>query len=301
VLSQIGLLGAATDTTIWLYIFWHGFFPIAVIAYALLKENEGKARTHPHSSGDGAVAWTVSIVVAAVCGATLLATKGQNLLPVLAKNDHYTYLMTAVASLVALINVTALFVLWTRRAQAVLDLWLMVVICAWIFDISLSVIFNAGRFDLGFYVGRLYGLLATTLVLLVLLFEMTGMYARLARLLKLEQREHKRDTEEGRQVFDTSLDLILVTDRQGNFTRVSPSCWAILGYRTEEMIGHSAVKFIHHDDLDPTRSEMRAARRGGKHATSRRATSTGMGASSQWRGQEFGRSRNSAISSSAAT
>ena len=36
----------------------------------------------------------------------------------------------------------------------------------------------------------------------------------------------------------------------------------ILGYRPEEMIGHSAVEFIHPDDLDSTREEMRSARRG---------------------------------------
>ena len=36
----------------------------------------------------------------------------------------------------------------------------------------------------------------------------------------------------------------------------------ILGYRPEEMIGHSAVDFIHPDDLDNTREEMRTARRG---------------------------------------
>jgi signal transduction histidine kinase/CheY-like chemotaxis protein len=36
----------------------------------------------------------------------------------------------------------------------------------------------------------------------------------------------------------------------------------ILGYRPDEMIGHSAVEFIHPDDLDSTRAEMRAARRG---------------------------------------
>jgi PAS domain S-box-containing protein len=72
----------------------------------------------------------------------------------------------------------------------------------------------------------------------------------------------KREIEERRRIFDTSPDLILVTDRQGNFTRVSPSCEAILGYRPEEMTGHSAVEFIYPDDLEPTRSEMRLARHG---------------------------------------
>ena len=36
----------------------------------------------------------------------------------------------------------------------------------------------------------------------------------------------------------------------------------ILGYEPAEMIGHSAVEFIHPDDLDSTREEMRSARRG---------------------------------------
>lgn len=64
------------------------------------------------------------------------------------------------------------------------------------------------------------------------------------------------------RIFATSLDLILVVDRKGNFLRVSPSSTAILGYRPEEMVGHSAAEFVHPDDLDNTRAEMRQARRG---------------------------------------
>jgi len=65
-----------------------------------------------------------------------------------------------------------------------------------------------------------------------------------------------------RHVFETSLDLILVTDRPGTFVAISPSCTATLGYRRDEMIGRTGADFIHPDDLDPTRSEMRLARRG---------------------------------------
>jgi PAS domain S-box-containing protein len=43
---------------------------------------------------------------------------------------------------------------------------------------------------------------------------------------------------------------------------VSPSALAILGYDPEEMIGRSAVEFVHSEDLENTRNEMRAARRG---------------------------------------
>ena len=65
------------------------------------------------------------------------------------------------------------------------------------------------------------------------------------------------------RIFATSLDLILVTDRRGVFSLVSPSSESLLGYRPEEMIGRTAVDFIHPDDLEDTRNEMREARRRG--------------------------------------
>src|SRR5207244_4426290 len=55
---------------------------------------------------------------------------------------------------------------------------------------------------------------------------------------------------------------ILMTDNQGIFTQVSPSSAAILGYRPDEMVGRNAIKFVYPDDLEPTRIEMRSARRG---------------------------------------
>ena len=35
--APTGLLGAGEQTTAWLYLFWHGGFPLAVAAYALLR------------------------------------------------------------------------------------------------------------------------------------------------------------------------------------------------------------------------------------------------------------------------
>ena len=42
-------------------------------------------------------------------------------------------------------------------AHSVLDLWLMMVFCVWVFDIALASVSNAGRFDVGWYAGRIYG------------------------------------------------------------------------------------------------------------------------------------------------
>src|SRR5262245_29682225 len=38
--SPGGLFGAGSQTTVWLYMVWHGVFPLLVIGYALLKAND---------------------------------------------------------------------------------------------------------------------------------------------------------------------------------------------------------------------------------------------------------------------
>jgi PAS domain S-box-containing protein len=72
----------------------------------------------------------------------------------------------------------------------------------------------------------------------------------------------RRDEIINQRLFETSLDLILIVDQNGNFLRVSPSVEAILGYRPDELIGKIATGYVHRDDLENTRQEMRLARRG---------------------------------------
>ncbi len=260
--SAAGLLGAGPQSTAWLYMFWHGGFPIAVIVYALTKD-DSLSGVRASASARYLVPFSVVGVVASVVTLTVLATVGQAVLPSIMRADAYTPAMIFVVSTVWVLSAGALAMLWLRR-HSVLDLWLMVVMCAWLCDIALSAVLNDGRFDLGFYAGRVYGLLAATFVLLVLLVETGVLYAQLARWFTAERQGHLREMEERRLIFETSLDLILVTDRQGNFVRVSPSSLAILGYQPEDMAGRSAAEFIHPADLERTRNEMRLARRGKK-------------------------------------
>jgi signal transduction histidine kinase len=76
----------------------------------------------------------------------------------------------------------ALAVLLVRGPHTVLDVWLMVVMGAWAFDMALSAVFNGGRFDLGWYAGRIYGLVAASVLLAVILGEYSRHYARLAQV-----------------------------------------------------------------------------------------------------------------------
>jgi signal transduction histidine kinase len=170
-----GLLGAGPQTTAWLYMFWHAGFPLLVLGYAADKPDRGApALARPGA----AVAFSVAAVSAAACALTLLATAGQEALPPIMRGDRYTEAMIVVVSSVWLLSLAALVALWRRGPATVLDLWLMVVMCAWVFDIGLAAVFNHGRFDLGFYAGRLYGLAAASLVLAVLLIEHSVLYAR---------------------------------------------------------------------------------------------------------------------------
>ena len=171
--SPTGLLGAGPQSTAWLYMFWHAGFPLCVIGYALLKDR-------PAGAGAGALAGALAGVLAAALAFALLATAGASLLPPIMRGNAYTPAMIFVVSSVWGASLLALAVLWRRRPHSVLDLWLMVVMCAWLFDVALSAVLNAGRFDLGFYAGRIYGLLAASVVLGGLLLENARLYVRLA-------------------------------------------------------------------------------------------------------------------------
>ncbi|GAB2874146.1 hypothetical protein GCM10027277_49230 [Pseudoduganella ginsengisoli] len=206
VFSATGLLGAGPQTTAWLYMFWHGGFPLFVIAYALLKRRESEQA--PLARG-----WLLTLVLSTVpllvAGLVVLVTLGQHLLPDIMVGNRYSPAMIKVIATVWLLSVAALIVLWRCGVKAVLDMWLMVVMCAWLVDIALSAMLNGGRFDLGFYAGRVFGLLAASFVLLVLLLESGLMYAHLLDMMEVLRRLTSTDalTEiANRRAFDQELE-----------------------------------------------------------------------------------------------
>src|SRR5499433_4340720 len=67
----------------------------------------------------------------------------------------------------------------------------MVVLCAYIMESALTVFPVPIRFSLGFYAGRVYGVLANSLVLVILLGEMTRLYGELLRAVLAQRRERE--------------------------------------------------------------------------------------------------------------
>ena len=187
--SGSNLLDAGPQTSAWLDTFRHGGFPLFVIWYALLKRREaGSLRSHPDIGGHVASA-TVG-AVAVVFLLTFLATAGDQFLPRIMNGDGYTTAMVAVNVPVWLLSLVALSVLASQPQHSILDLWLMVVVCAWMFDVALSTLLNAGRFDIGFYAGRLFGLFAASVGPVVVLVEASRVSSHLDEALAIAQERH---------------------------------------------------------------------------------------------------------------
>ena len=224
--APTGLLGAGPQSTAWIYMLWHGGFPLFVMLYAGLRTAERRFASPPAPLAALLESpWMLSgIVVAIAAGATLLTTAGQGLLPSIMEANGYTAVMKFVVTAAWGASAVALAVLWRHRHRSVLDIWLVVVMCAWICDIGLSAVFNAGRFDLGFYSGRLFGLLASSFVLVVLTLEMSGLHGRLARSnVELEHRarrleEDVRQSETEQRQIEAQLRQAQKMEAIGNLT-----------------------------------------------------------------------------------
>jgi signal transduction histidine kinase len=185
-----GLLGAGLQSTNWLYILWHAGFPMFVIAYALLKDADPAQRVWQGSVG-AAILSSVAATAAVVGAAAFLVTAGDAQLPRIALDPvRFSSLWFYAAGGLALLSVLALIVLWIRR-RSVLDLWLMVVMCAYLTEFCLISFPVPLRFSVGWYAARFCGFVSGSLVLFVLLYEITTLYARLLRSVFAQRRERE--------------------------------------------------------------------------------------------------------------
>jgi len=245
-ITPTGWLGAGSQTTAWLYMFWHGGFPLFVIAYAGLSRAADRVRLAD---------WSARLTVAAVIGVaailTLIATEADRLLPPIMAGNAYTAAMKFTVGTVWALTAGGLLVLLTNRPYSVLDLWLIVVMVAWLADIGLSAVFNAGRFDLGFYGGRVYGLLAASFVLAAILIEAGGLYRRLAAAtaqlegdarelgLRVQQgtEELARTNRQLNAILEASPVAIFMLDPDGTVLLWTAAAERIFGYTEAEALG----------------------------------------------------------------
>jgi C4-dicarboxylate-specific signal transduction histidine kinase len=177
--SPTGLLAAGSQTALWLCVFWHGGFPLSVVIFALLDDRGGEVAMMPRAAIARAVIAVIGVIAICWFAATWGAADARILPPLLDGNGFTPW--QRVVNLADVLLVVLAFILLARRARSkLLNLWLMVVMGYWFCDVTLSSYINSTRYDLGFYAGRVYGALAASLVLAVLVLENSRLYRRLA-------------------------------------------------------------------------------------------------------------------------
>jgi signal transduction histidine kinase len=196
-----GLLGGMQSTS-WIYFFQHAGFPLFVIGYALSKSRNPSKRFRQGTAG-AEIALSVALTAAVVLLASCFFLAGEALLPrVTLDSTRLGPVWPYVGAPVALLSIAAVVVLWIRR-HSMLDLWLMVVMVLFSIEIPLSYYPDPARFSLGWYTVRIFGVLSSGLVLMVLLHEITTLYTRLLGAVRGQRHEREARLVTGNAVAAT--------------------------------------------------------------------------------------------------
>lgn len=172
VFSPTGLLGAHPASATWMWVFWHGGFPLFVTVAVLVRDRPPRDAISAQRVGLWACLLIGGPVAVGVllCGIALLV----NLPAPFSESSNGT-----VAVVLWAINAIAVLVVAASgRLRAVLDVWLVVAALACFADTSLNLL-SSERFTVGWYVARLFSMFAPGVLVCVLVWEVTALYRRL--------------------------------------------------------------------------------------------------------------------------
>jgi signal transduction histidine kinase len=179
------------QTTAWFFDLWHVGFAMFVMIYAFLKDADPVVRIW-RGTVPAAVATGVALPAAVVSAAVFLCITFEEFSPIIILDSRRfsPLFVYYVAAPVMTACIAAIVVLWIRRGT-LLDLWLMVVLSLYVVEMPISYYPDPERFSLGWYAARVIGFLNSSILLMVLLYEITTLYARLFRAVRGQRRERE--------------------------------------------------------------------------------------------------------------
>jgi len=185
-----GLFGGLQSSAT-IYVLWHCGFPLFVIGYTISKDRVSSKRLWSGTLR-AAIFRSVTLTALLVLVAAVVCIVGDPLLPQIMLDrerfgPQWPYLVGAP---IASLSISALAVLWFRQ-RSMLDLWLMVVMFLYFVEVPLSYYPAPSRFSGGWYAVRIFGFLSSSLVLVVLLYEIETLYARLLGAVLAQRRERE--------------------------------------------------------------------------------------------------------------
>jgi signal transduction histidine kinase len=167
---------------------WHLGFTLSFIGYALLKDDDATQRW-PRRSVSFVLLLSAAAVLAVLDNIAWLATSSTSMPSALPVSMLFERSQTYWNGVLLLLTLLPLALLWSKR-RSVLDLWLIVAICGLLIELCLISLVGR-RYVIGWYAGRAYFLISSTLVLAILLSETALLYARLARSVVAQSRERE--------------------------------------------------------------------------------------------------------------
>jgi PAS domain S-box-containing protein len=223
VFSATGLLGAGPQTAIWIWVLWHGGFPIFVLAYITAARAGGSAAT-------GSVRERLLLAggtIALVAGLVALVTVRQDLFPPLVVNgDYHALIASGIGpAIVLLLLAAAGLTTYVWRGRTVVQLWLAVATYGMLLDVVVTLVGGA-RFSLGWYAARLISLVAASVVLGALLSE-TG------RLIGIVTGAEKRL----RTIVDGVGDALFSIDAAYRLVEANPAARELFGFGNGRVAG----------------------------------------------------------------
>ncbi len=163
-------------------------FPLFVLGYVLLRDIDGRPGRSAAPVARPMLMSLAAVLIAAASLTWLFLARHDALPGFMSDARHVTPVWRYVPAAVIPLYILVLGTLWTRRRCA-LDIWLIVVVSALLIELVLLSYVSAGiRLSVGWWAGRIYGLISASIVLFALLAETTTLHARLARSIAAESR-----------------------------------------------------------------------------------------------------------------
>jgi diguanylate cyclase (GGDEF)-like protein len=180
VFSPTGLLGGNTQSAVWLWVFWHGGFPLLVCVAMLLRDWGRVAAINRDASARQGIGLFLGAIALALLLA-YLAIRVDTLPPLIQGNNFKTLSGSVDGWAVWGVNLAAVvLVVWPqKRSQEILRLFLFVAVLASLADVSLTLLSSA-RYSTGWYVSRMLSIASSMSLLLALILQLSRLYRALS-------------------------------------------------------------------------------------------------------------------------
>lgn len=262
-----GALVGSAQTTIWLWFFWH-LGPPAGILLSIARECLPVGPMRKLSKN--VAIFGISLVIL-TGGSIALATLFPEFLPMLDVGGNFSRITTTgVAPALQALTALTLVLLWhVTRFRTVLQIWLAVALFALLCDDAITML-GEQRFSVGWYIGRLNGLISALVILFVYLAEINRAYVTSvneARKLAVSysQLETKADQARideltglpGRSMFLEQAEALM---KRGVYSRMTIAVLFVDldGFkRVNDQFGHCKGDFVLTQTADVLRSSLR--------------------------------------------